>query len=155
MQKYSRAEKQKIMPQDDPCRQAKWNDETITVTQSSDHDVPTLLTLTSHKIRQALYQTVTFSWILKRKWKVHHHLSTPGAFETLCLFARLLFRHVAANLAYYPGATLVSAVSHLRQLHDYHDLGRQEYYMATWKESNTWTQLSAQLSYNTGLFFCQ
>lgn len=54
-----------------------------------------------------------------------------------------LFRHVSANLAYYPGTTLVSAMSHLCQLHDCHDLGRQEYYMATWKEANTWTQLSA------------
>lgn len=58
------------------------------------------------EIRQALYQTVAFSWILKGKWKVLHHLSTP-ALETLCLFARLLFRHFAANLAYYLGTTLV------------------------------------------------
>lgn len=104
------------------------------------------------EIRQALYQTVPFSWILKGNWKVLHHLFTPGALETLCLFARLLFRHVAANLAYYPGTTLVSAMSHLCQLNDCHDLGRQEYYMATWKEANTWTQLSARLSHNTGLF---
>ncbi|TNN85131.1 hypothetical protein EYF80_004481 [Liparis tanakae] len=60
-------------------------------------------------------------------------------------------RHVAANLAYYPGTTLVSASSHLCRLHDCHDLGRQEYYMATWKEANTWTQLNARLSHNTGL----
>lgn len=82
------------MPQDDPCRQAKWNDETITVTQSSDHDVPTLLTLTSHKIRQALYQTVTFSWILKRKWfttifplQEHSRLSAclPACFSGMSL----------------------------------------------------------------------
>lgn len=82
------------------------------------------------------------------KWKVHHHFSTPGVSETLCL----LFRHVAANLAYYPGTTLVSALSHLCRLHDCHDLGRQEYYMATWKEANTWTQFNARLSHNTGLF---
>lgn len=104
------------------------------------------------EIRQASYQTVPFSCILKKNQKVLHHLSTPRAFETLCLFARLLFRRVAANLAYYPGTTLVSAMSHLCQLHDCHDLGRQEYYMATWKEANTWTQLSTRLSHNTGLF---
>lgn len=58
----------------------------------------------------------------------------------------------AANLAYYPAAPLVSAASHLRQLQDCHDLGRQEYYMATWKEANTWVQLSVQLNHNAGLF---
>lgn len=103
------------------------------------------------EIRQTSYQTVPFSWFQKRKSKVLHHLSTPGVLQTLCLFARLLFCRVAANLAYYPGTTLVSAMSHLCQLHDCHDLGRQEYYTATWKESNTWTQLSARLSRNTDL----
>lgn len=125
-------------------------------TQSSEHDVQYHHHYSWHQqvkeIRQASHQTVPFSWILKRKWEVLHHPFTPGALETLCLFACLLFRHVAANLAYYPGTTLVSAMSHLCQLHDCHDLGRQEYYMATWKEANTWTQLNARLSHNTGLF---
>lgn len=104
------------------------------------------------EIIQARCHTATFPWILKREWKALHHLSTPGASETLCLFARLLFRRVAANLAFYPGTTLVSAASHPYQLHDCHDLGRQEYYTATWKEANTWMQLSARLSHNTSPF---
>ncbi|KAI4808118.1 hypothetical protein KUCAC02_000187, partial [Chaenocephalus aceratus] len=52
------------------------------------------------------------------------------------------------QLGTLPGSTLVSALSHLCQLHDFHDLGRQEYYTATWKEANTWTQLTARLSHN-------
>lgn len=123
-------------------------------TQSSEHYVPPplLLTPTSQRNQTDLIPDCAISWFQKRKSKVLHHLSTPGALQTLCLFARLLFWRVAANLAYYPGTTLVSAMSHLCQLHDCHDPGRQEYYTATWKESNTWTQLSARLSRNTDLF---
>lgn len=47
---------------------------------------------------------------------------------------------------------ITRALRHLCQLHDCHDPGRQEYYMATWKEANTWTKLSTRLSHNTDLF---
>lgn len=127
-------------------------------TRSSGHDEPPpplCLTLTSQRNQTGLIPHCAIFMNSKRKWKVLHHLSTPGALETLCLFARLLFRHVTANLALYPGTTLVSAVSHPYQLHDCHDLGRQEYYTATWKEANTWTQLSTRLNHNTSLFLCQ
>lgn len=49
----------------------------------------------------------------------------------------------AASLAHNQGSTPVSAAAHHCQLYDYHDLGRQEYYTATWKEADTWMQLSA------------
>lgn len=91
----------------------------------------------------------------QEKAKVLHHLSTSGVLQSPCLFSRLLFRQAAANLAQHPGNALASAASHLCQLHDCRDPGLQGYYMATWKEANTWTQLSARLSHNTGLFLCQ
>lgn len=96
-----------------------------------------------------LYQTLTFPRNLQRKRKVLHQVSTPGSLDTLRLFTRLLFRHTAASLAYNQGSTPVSAATHHCQLYDYHDLGRQEYYTATWKEANTWMRLSAQLNHNT------
>ncbi|KAK2899745.1 hypothetical protein Q8A73_012874 [Channa argus] len=62
-------------------------------------------------------------------WSTQHSGTTgqcrPPALETLCLLARLLFSRVAANLAHYPGTTLVSATSHPHRLHDCHDLGRE------------------------------
>lgn len=65
------------------------------------------------------------------------------------------FKASGCQLGILPRTTLVSALSHPYQPYDCHDLGRQEYYTATWREANTWTQLSAGLSRNTSLFSCQ
>lgn len=95
--------------------------------------------------------------ICKFSWIFHKDESSPPSFPSknarlsACLPA--CFSNMsAANLAYNAAAPLVSALSHLCQLHDCHDLGRQEYYTATWKEANTWVKLSAQLKHNAGLF---
>lgn len=104
------------------------------------------------RFHEPIWSFFFFKWILKRKQVSPLLFHFRNVRYSLLVYLPCFFRHVVAKLAHYFSPMLLLAASHLCPAPWFRDLGGQEYYTATWKEQNTWLQLSAELNSNTGLF---